>query len=111
MSPRHDSQILNGQMFWHHKVRFAARRGLTVSSADRAQHSENLRKSLRLDVFEARRQDPRMPLGAKQVVYVGQSHWCRLTKGADPDKLSRLKTYGFRGENGNLYKLLRASRV
>ena len=98
-------------MFWHHKVRFAARRGLTVPSGDRAQDSENLRKRLRLDAFEARRENPRLPLGAKQIVYVGQSHWCRLTKGYDPDKLSRLKTYGFRGENGNLYKLQRASRV
>lgn len=94
-------------MFWHRKVRFAARRGIPVSSADRAQHSENLRERLRLDVFEVRRQDPRLPLGAKQIVYVGQSHWCRLTKGADPDKLSRLKTYGLRGENGNICKLER----
>ena len=107
MSLRHYSQFLSGQMLWHHKVRFAARRGLTVSSADRAQYSENLRKSLRLDVFEARRQEPRLPLGAKQVIYVGQSHWCRLTKGAYPDKLPRLKTYGIRGESGNLYKLER----
>ena len=72
--------------------------------AARARHANYLREKLRLQSFDDSRLG-RETYASKRVIYVGWAEWCRLTRNVPPNRWVTVKSYGFRGLDGNLYKL------
>lgn len=83
------------------------RSGMYNTREGRAEHAFNLRQGVNYSSFEASRNGRGAYLQQKRVNYIGWADWCRLTRNVPPSKWVSVKQYGFRGNDGNLYKLQR----